>query len=106
VLPILFSWNLANRRALSRLVEEYRIAMKMSLMILLIIAIVALSHVAVIRSLAERVATDRLPRGIGSVLQRWATEGRNMWISIFAIVIAAAVCVGIVTFLMQPAELV
>jgi hypothetical protein len=80
--------------------------MKISLMILLIVTIAALSRLAITGSPTGRVAADQLPRGMESILPRSAIGGRNMWISIFTVAAIAAVCLGIAAFLMQPAELV
>jgi hypothetical protein len=75
-------------------------------MVLLIITIAALSHLATTGSQAERVATDQLPLGIESITPRSAIGDRNMWISIFAVAVITAVCLGIAAFLLQPAEVV
>jgi len=80
--------------------------MKISLMVLLILTIAALSHLGITGSSKAREATDQLPHGAVSVPVPAAIEGRNMWISIFAAVVIAAVCLGIAAIVMQPAELV
>ena len=85
--------------------------MKISLMVLLIATIAALSHLAISENPAGRVATGQPSRGLSSIPLRLAMGGRkirdrNMWISIFVVVVITAVCLGIAAFMMQPPELI
>jgi hypothetical protein len=78
--------------------------MKITLMVVLILTIAGISHLALMQKPRHRGATEQLPRGVRRALLHFVTSSQNMWISIIAVVIIAAICLGITVIVMQPAE--
>ena len=78
--------------------------MKILLMVLLIVTIAALSHLATTKIPTVRVAYEGRIRKMGHGASSFKIGSRTMWISIFAIISVAALCLAIGAFLMQPAE--
>jgi hypothetical protein len=67
-------------------------AMKLSLMLLLMAMIVALSHAPMRGTAADQSGAGPQRR----------MSARTMWVSVCAIVIAVAVCLGIAAYLLEP----
>ncbi|HUK47714.1 MAG TPA: hypothetical protein VLW06_08985 [Terriglobales bacterium] len=79
--------------------------MKIVIMVLLVAAIVAPSHMVVARYPTQNTAVEIPSYGWADLLPR-AKKVRMMWLSIFAVAIVAAICLGVAAFWMWPIEVV
>ena len=81
--------------------------MKITLMVVLMLTIAAISHLALTRMPTKYEAATQLSLGTERPSPRLVMGSRNMWLSIVAAVITiAAACLGIAVLVLQEAEVV
>jgi hypothetical protein len=80
--------------------------MKITMMVVLILTIAAISHLAMAARPAHRDASEQLSHQTEHPPALLLTSSRNMWVSILIALIIATACLGIAIFVMQPAELI